>query len=503
MLDILICSVPSGVLNRPPAALAILKASVLQIGLTAKTIDLSLEVYINQCRRDLTVYTEEMRVFEPLVSFTDTDVVREWLINSIDIIKKMQPKYIGISVFSNFQHRATVLLCQLLRKQLPNIQIILGGYGIVESTDDSFCGFTSAIDRVGTFEMYMRKHNLVDHIVIGEGESNLLNILQNNSPTTDVVNLDKLPISDFSDYKLSEYVWHDQPVLTITGSKGCVRACTFCNVPRKFGRYRKMSGKRIATEMIELKNLYGVRKFEFTDSLVNGSQKDFYEWINIIADYNLQQPKDQRLTWYGQYICRPQAHIPKDIYQKIKDSGAVNLIIGAESGSNDVLKAMHKKITVEDIYDELIQFEKHGLQCQFLILNGFYNETWERYLETLVFISNCHRYLAAGVIGKIAVGFPLIIEDGGYIQQHADELGIIESENKITWRVKDDPSNIWLERLRRRVITQLLLNKMGASMTGNGILELKLMIEQLTLYEQQLRSSDSTVNIKLPGLELH
>jgi hypothetical protein len=275
-------------------------------------------------------------------------------------------------------------------------------------------------------------------------------------------------------------------------------------VPDKFGRFRRKSGKNIAHELIELSQRYGITKFEFTDSLVNGSQRDFNEWVEIIANYNDQQTVDRRITWYGQYICRPQSQIPAGIYQKIKRSGAVNLIIGAESGSDAVLEAMKKNMTVQDVFDELDQFEQHGLQAQLLMLSGFYNETWERYIETLSFIAQCHRYVAAGVISKIAVGMPLIIEPNGYLHQHAEELGIvINAENMSDWKTIDDPNNTWLERLRRRVITQAVLDSMGTSMTSNGIEELQLMLNQIKLYEKQLTSPDSVNDLGFVEVSVH
>ena len=503
LVDVLICSLPSGVINRPPAAPAILKACVEQAGFTARTEDLALNFYINQCNRDFDLYYEQTKVFEPYTTFVSNSKVSQWLEDSCSIVNQYQPKFVALSVFSTFQHRACVLLCRKLRKLHPNIKIVLGGYGLPESVSISFAGFLST--EFAKFDQYMQLYKLADHYVYGEGEQTIVDILNDQVIShDDVVDLNTVPVSNFDDYQLSDYIWHNIPVLTVTGSKGCVRNCTFCNVPRKFGRFRRKSGKNIAHELIALSQRYGITKFEFTDSLVNGSQKDFNEWVELLADYNDQQPSDKRITWYGQYICRPQSQIPKDIYQKIKRSGATNLIIGAESGSDAVLAAMKKNITTQDVFDELDQFEQHSLQAQLLMLSGFYNETWDRYLETLNFIVRCHRYLASGAISKIAVGMPLLIEPNGYLHQHAEELGIvIDPDNISNWKTIDDPDNNWLERLRRRLITQAVLDSMGASMTGNGIEELQLLLNQIKLYEKQLISPDSINDIRSVELSVH
>jgi len=506
-VDLLICSLPAGIINRPPAALAILKGCAEQQGFTAVTADLSLEFFINQCNESLEAYTQHSTIFEPIVNFDKTSesycVVSQWLNHCIDLIKSYNPEFLGLSVFSNFQHRATVLLCNQVRKHCPDIKIILGGYGLATTTQESFQGFISKEDNSNTFDTYMSNKNLSDFQIHGEGENSIVDILEGNSIHQSPVDLMTVPTPNFDNYFLNKYQWHDGPVLTITGSKGCVRACTFCNIPSQFGRYRRRSGAHIAAEMIELQKKYGVNKFEFTDSLVNGSQKDFFELITILAEHNESAQPEQKITWYGQYICRPQSQVIEGTYPLMKRSGALNLIIGAESGSNAVLEAMNKKMTVQDLYDELEQFKQHNLQAQLLVLVGFYNETWPRFLETLEFLVKCQPYVANNTITRIAPGMPLLI-NGRYLYHNAENLGIeINASNSLDWRTKHDSSNTWLERIKRKIIMQLILHQMQLPMTSNGIAEIKTMIEQLKIYEQQLRSFDSNATFSLDKFQPH
>jgi len=497
MIDILICSVPSGIINRPPAAPALLKGCVIKSGFAAKTIDFSLLLFTDFCGSDYAEYDKINRLFDIDMPWNDNPIIYAWLEKCIEVIKDTQPKFLGISVFSYAQHRCTFLLCKEIKKQLPNLPIILGGYGLSEKYKRSFYNFFHAapMGSIEKFGDFMRVQNLSEFIIYGEGEQQLIDVLAGKTSIADPVDLESIPTSNFDDYDLTQYLWHNEPVLTITGSKGCVRKCRFCNVPGKFGKYRQRSGKHIAQEIIDLSQRYNVYKFEFTDSLVNGNLKEFIALIQILADYNSQSSKP--VTWYGQYICRPQNQIPNGMYELIKKSGARHLIIGAESGSDSVLEAMHKKITVKDIFDELDQFEKHDLQCQLLMLVGFYNETWDRFLETLEFISKCHRYVASGTISKIAPGMPLVIEEGGYLHINSEDLGIIIDQNNIgNWKVINNLSFNWLERTRRKGIMHALLLLMNVSMTGNGIQEIQQLIEKLKAYEQQLRSPDSRFNLE-------
>jgi len=484
--DILICSLPAGIINRPPAAPALLKACVEQAGFSCRTQDLSLDLYVNHCNKNFELYQKINRVFEPTTQFNMFPELSEWLDQCIKTFKLISPRFIGLSVFSAHQHRATVMLAEVIRQHLPNTKIIVGGYGLYQDL----------------FAEKLKQQNLADYYIFDEGENKLVNILQGQPIDDTPVDLQDLPVPNFDNYQLDNYLWHNEPVLTITGSKGCVRSCTFCNVPGKFGRYRRRTGSHIAQEIIELQHRYGVNKFEFTDSLVNGSQRDFIELIECLSAHNKNQPNP--VTWYGQYICRPQSQVKPGTHQLLKESGCINLIIGAESGSDDILAAMNKKQTVKDIMAELNQFELHGLQAQLLMLCGFYNETEKRFLETLKFIAGLQRYIAAGVVTKICMGFPLMIEQDEYLHQHADELGIVIDPNNISnWKVRDDPQNTWLERLRRRMIVQAVLDRMNMPLNGNSILELHTMLDQIKSYEQQLRSPDTKINTRVNNIQPH
>ena len=509
MIDLVICALPPGVLNRAPAAPSVLQSCVEQAGFRARSLDLGLDYFIEQCNRNLEQHRSLSATWQGLTDFDpERSDIKHWIDSSVKKIKQLDPKWAAFSVFSYFQHRATVMLCRALKTACPNIKLVAGGYGISAHTQISFKNFplASSWDLSNNFEEYLKRHRLVDHIVSGEGESAIVNLLEDKQfGVADPVDLYSLPIPNFDDYKFSEYVWHTQPVITVTGSKGCVRSCAFCNVPVKFGRFRRRQGSDIAQEIIYLSQHYGVTKFEFTDSLVNGSQKDFVEWVTILAEYNDQRPQEQKITWYGQYICRPQNQITnKNIYSLMKRSGAINLVIGMESGSNTVLESMQKKMTVEDMYDELQMFEQHDLQAQLLILVGFYNETWDRFLDTLKFLTRIHKYCAQGTVTRISAGLPYFIEPMGVVHRQAEELGIVlDPTNTSAWTLKNDPSYDYVERSRRKLIMQALLEKMGVGMTFNGINELEILLTNLKIYEQQLRSPDSSGNLKFIATDTH
>ena len=497
--DVIFCALPTLFLDRLPGAPALLTATAKDAGYSAVSADLSLEFFIKQANRNINDYNRLSSIFSPGGALTEEslEAMNQWVTDSVQYIKDLNPKIIGLSVFTVFQHRAALVLSAALRKELPTAKIIMGGYGTSINCNGLYLSeLISKIDLIKPFRQLVMEKKLADQVFTGSALEDLVTYLQE---TLGIVNdyghkykteksvLFKTPVPNYDDYKLNEYIWNDGPALPITGSRGCVRKCTCCDVPGQFGKFSFRSGQDIANEMIELNQKYNVNTFEFTDSLVNGSLKSFQEWLKLVAAYNDDYPAEKKIKWYGQYICRPQTEISQDIYDLISRSGCSNLIIGVESGSNEVLKAMNKKMTVEDVVGELDQLQHHGIRALVLMLSGFYNENQERYLETLEFLVKLQNYVASGTVSGISMGIPLFINEHMALYHSADELGIVvDPHDNQNWSIVGDASNTLVERFYRRLVVQLVLDKLGIPMNGNTILNMFQMKSYLTKMKEKL-----------------
>jgi len=465
--DILIASLPVSTLNHAPAAPALLKACVEKVGLTARTADLSQSFLLNQSHGSFESYDKDTQALQPNIDCHGMDLtkVNDWVLSSIEKIKEIDPEYIGLSIFSYYMHRSAYLLSKALREACPEIKIIIGGFGATQPAS-SLVGLVELrkIESVMNFNDFMKKKGLCDHYILGEGEDALVGFLLGENHAARKPEDEKLydvPNSDFSDYDLLNYQYASKMLLPITGSKGCVRKCTFCDVPAKYGRFRYRTGKDIASEILELKEEHGVSDFAFTDSLINGSLSALEEMTIELADYNRRNP-DDLIRWSGHYISRPKGQTPERIYQLMAESGAQGLAIGLESGSNRVLDAMLKKVKIEDVDWEMEIFDRYRISTVMLIMFGFYNETEEDFQETLDTIIRYQKYAATGTLIRMELGHPLGItsETPLYTNQHA--LGIeINENNPLLWTAKDNPGLDFRERVRRRLVAQVVCDKLG------------------------------------------
>jgi hypothetical protein len=471
--DFVICALPAGVLDKFPAAPGVLKAAAQEFGFTAQALDLNLEFFIDQCNGEVAEFSKLSLIFAPHVNSTQEyqQALGAWIDDSIDKFMEINPAVIGLSIFSEFQQRAGIWLARAIRQRMPAVKIVFGGLALGDVANGLLVdGFVKKIDLLNTYEHVIRDKKLSDYIVFSNEFDQLATILEtvtgraavNPKRYTEYGNKMSTPIIDIGDYKVEHYQWEKGLVIPITTSKGCVRNCTFCNIPGLFGKFRYKNADEIVEELISQQQRYQPFEFEFTDSLVNGAPKIFKAWLEKVAEYNLGT--ENKLRWLGQYICRPLTEASKGMYQLMQDAGVTNLTIGVESGSDEVLAAMDKKMTSGDVLAELEMFKKYNIRTTFLMMSGFHNETWENFVSNLEFIAKIQYYVAAGVISQLSPGYPLRIDDNTELMAAADRLGItLDPTNPYLWTMDSDPNYDYLERVKRRLIVDTVITRLGIS----------------------------------------
>jgi hypothetical protein len=467
MLNLLLASIPPSYVSDPPLAPALLKAAVESNGFTCQTVDFSLECFEQVFSKNYNAFNDWGKIFPDYFDWEKVTETQTALVNQatdlfLDLIAELSPEYVGISIFSIWHQRFAYFLCKKIKDSKSNVKIILGGMGC----DTTPTGLTSVValtsfDKMSSYAKFMLKSNLADFVVLNDGEIELVNILRDgksHSTIPNEVSFNHTYYPNFDDYKLDNYFFfNNEKKLLIQGSKGCVRECVFCGEHDNYSKFFFKSGVDIAEEMISLSKKYNIYKFHFTDSLVNGSLKEFKQFTKKLAEYN-QTHADKKIKWHGNYICRSKNTLTDDDFNLIKLSGAHGLTIGAESGSNRVLEEMKKQSTVEDLEYEISKFEKFNIDCNLLFLSGFYNETWNDFLETLQLFKRLHRYFYTGTISTIRCGYTLSITNWKHIDSRNFKY---DPHNAYNWIYLPNPALTLNERVRRRVITQEFCDQLG------------------------------------------
>lgn len=475
----LIVSLPVLDLQYPPSSPAVIKACVQSAGFTAKTLDLNL-LLVDVCG-DRDNFSRVQYSFEnvgprptegvqdPVEAFFDShhDIIRTWADLSLQKICQHDPRWLGVSVFSYKSHKACLLLLSEIRRKGLGFKIVLGGRGASSyALGPDHSQFKKRIQSYfgaypsRNFGETMLHYGLTNKLIQGDGEQAVIDLLtketdDNRHTSVATIDLETVPFVDYDDYDIKAYQYVNEPILPITGSKGCVRRCTFCDIPVLWPKFKYRSGDHIAREMIHLYERHGVRKFYMTDSLVNGSMAAFNDFITTLSDYNSHHT-DAQIKWVGQYITRPRSAALDDVYyDRLKASGGEGLTIGVESGSDNVRAHMKKQFCTADIDHELAQFDQRGIACVLLFFSCYPTETWQDFMDTVDMFVRYQKYCASGTVYKITLGTPYTHHAQTPLWNMQQDIGLqIKPGSDILWLMDSNPELTYLERVRRRLILQ-------------------------------------------------
>jgi len=471
-IDIVIINVPGTISQVPPAAPALLKASLQSHGFICKTIDYNIKFYHNVDPykiSDLEGYFCSESNIE--LSSEAAELCDRWAKEIADY----HPKFVGISVFTYQNRTATRLFCQSLRKY-TTAKIVIGGQGL---TDGGILGQQK-------FAKELITAKLIDYYIKSEGELALIELLKGNvlyeGINTDTFNqindLDSLPIPDYSDYYFDLY---EKKVLPITSSRGCVRACSFCDIHDHW-EYRYRKGISVANEIIELSKKYNIFNFTFTDSLVNGNLKEFKIFCTTLAEYN--KSSKHKIHWSGQYIVRSSKHLNEEYWKNLAESGGERLAIGVETGSDKVRKHMNKNFTNIDLDYTMEMLEKYNITCVFLMIFGYPTETYSDYQETLNMFTR-YKTLANQIIVDISFGSTLGILPNTPLYNQANEYHIELDRYENNWIAHDNLELTVEERIRRRKYAAEFAHQLGYIFSDKTLSFIKMLEHQLPLFNKR------------------
>jgi len=489
-IDMLVVSMPVLDLQYPPSSPAVIKGCLKSAGYTAQTSDFNLLLWELCKENNLNWHTEQYQFESPYFGSTDSDnidfliknslIAHQWADRCIEIINDVNPTWLGISVFSYKSHKSSLLLALEVRKRLPHIKIVLGGRGASSyfAGPDHSQVKLKLKERFGyypiskTFGPLMLEYGLVDHIIEGDGEQAVIELMHGVQEDRIVgkiedIDIEAIPYVDYNDYEINKYQYINEPILAITGSKGCVRKCTFCDIPVLWPKFKFRSGDHIAQEMMHLNKQHGVKKFYLTDSLVNGSSTAFVDFIKTLAKHNNEN--NDKITWVGQYITKRASNRQQDeYYRMLKDSGAEGLTIGVESGSDLVRTHMKKNFSTHDVDTEIAYFDKYQITCVLLFFSCYPTETWQDFLDTVDMFIRYHKYCASGTIYKITLGIPYTHHAQTPLWNMQDDIGLVRADGSdILWLLDSNKDLTFYERIRRRLILQEVAVALKLPMSRN------------------------------------
>jgi radical SAM superfamily enzyme YgiQ (UPF0313 family) len=393
----------------PMVAPVLLSACLNNAGISAKGIDfgiLFLEHFANKpyylelknfiTNGGLGDYYLSLTAFKDVIRFT-----KKFLIG---IRKKYQPEYIGLSIFSTDSLDFGLILSYCIRKYCPGVKIIAGGKGLeIPHQNKDY-----------QYQIWER-NGVADIIVVGDAEIEIINSIKHNKTGIIFANqlvqedLDSIPVPRWDEYDLSVYsklsVYADatdemksiktEPYMAITASKGCVRQCTFCDVIKFQPKYIYRAPEKVANEIIHNYRHTGIKKFKFTDNLINGSITNYRTINQILAD-----TIPGEISYAGYAIFRGKHQMPEKDFELAARAGCTSWAIGVESGSEQVRNDMKKKFTNDDIDWSANMLFNYGINQVWLFMVGYPTETEKDFEDTKNLLK---KYAYMAVNGRIII----------------------------------------------------------------------------------------------------
>ena len=446
--DILLITAPLTVTFSAPQASAILKAIAVKLGRKCTTVDFNALTLQWMTKLSRAQFASLKNFFLYGTTSDSTPLyVDQLLANLMTIVNQHQPKILAISVFSDDCRTATRLICQHMKDHMPDVKILIGGAGIAKGQK---YGVSDAV----SFGEKLKNQGLVDHYIIGDAEHSFQEFLQNNLtfPGINSVSwqaLDNQQQQNLSYPDYSDYDWklYSEKAIGITGSRGCVRQCKFCDYIVYHPKFTWRSGQNIFDEMRAQQQRFGISHFEFADSLVNGNLNAFRELIQALADHNAQ-PGNQRITWSGYFIMRTPTQFKEELWRLTAASGGKVLIVGIETFSDDVRADLGKKFTNNDIDFAIAMAMKYNIHLQILTFVGYITET-EKHIDNAIAWLDQHQYARSHM--TIVIGTPMAILKNSWIDQNIDQLGIkFENNDRQLWYNKQssfEQRSAWHRRI--------------------------------------------------------
>jgi hopanoid biosynthesis associated radical SAM protein HpnJ len=206
-------------------------------------------------------------------------------------------------------------------------------------------------------------------------------VIRHNEDSVPVQDLDSLPqVVDIykRDLKIEKYYngYLDHPYLSIYTARGCPACCTYCLWPHALtmGKYRSRSAESVQKELARAKELFPeVKEFFLDDDTFTAVPKRTIEIANAIKPLGIK------------WSATSRANVPYEVLKVLKESGLHLLLVGYESGNDQILKNIKKGVTTEQMRRFTKDCKSLGIAIHGCFIVGLPGETKETIEETIKF----------------------------------------------------------------------------------------------------------------------
>ncbi len=290
--------------------------------------------------------------------------------------RKFRPHWVGASVKTALVSSAERTM-RAVRRAWPEARTIVGGAHIG----------VKALD-------YMANQDVYEFGMTGESERALPDLIEGKdvhdvpcllyyddgewrqNKTEFIFDLDNLP---FPTYRTWDRIDRSLFPYLMVHSRGCPFYCTFCSVPKINGRkFRRRSPEGTVEELRHARKEYVFRDFEFLDDNLTLH----IDHAKAVCEALIRA--DLGVGWFANNGIRAD-RLDKELCVLMKRAGCKGVAIGVESADDDVLKAIKKGETVEQLRKGIILLKEAGIVVGGHFIVGLPGDTYDKVIKSIKF----------------------------------------------------------------------------------------------------------------------
>jgi anaerobic magnesium-protoporphyrin IX monomethyl ester cyclase len=303
-----------------------------------------------------------------------------------DVVQKLDADVYGMSCWTA-NRRGVALMAKTLRARHPAAHIVVGGPHATPLAKE-LLAHSPEIDTVCLGESDVTFLELLAKLSSGEPWRGLAGTVTRGEGGPATPGPERGPerktVEDL-DTLASPHDYFDTHI--VMTSRGCPWACTFCGAETTWGRgFRGNSVPYVLDALEKLTARLPVKMVQIKDDTFTTNK------ARVMALCKGIQDKKLRFLW----SCDTRVDLlTEPLLREMRLAGCQRLSLGVESGSQKILTAIDKKITVDEIVRSTEMAKKFGIRVRYFMMLGNRGETAETFRETLAFLERArpHEYI--------------------------------------------------------------------------------------------------------------
>jgi anaerobic magnesium-protoporphyrin IX monomethyl ester cyclase len=238
-----------------------------------------------------------------------------------------------------------------------------------------------------------------------------------NAERLKIADLDSLPWPDRERIDQARYVnvWrekHGMGSVNMITARGCPYRCNWCSHAVYGYSHRRRSFMDCAAELDHIMQTWRPDQVWYADDVFTISHPWLFGYAQELKRRNLRVPFET--------ISRADRMMKEEVLKTLADMGCYRIWIGSESGSQRILDAMERGVTIEEVTWAAKAAKRYGIQVGMFLMWGYKGEEIEDIAATVELVKECQPdiYLTT-------VAYP--IKNTAYFQKTADTV-VLEKE---------------------------------------------------------------------------